>query len=147
MQHDVIDWVYYSVRAALLMAALYIHASMFRLLFIVGLLAIAYFFNRRSARRNNNVVINRQEAANPNVREVNIADFNNAPPGNAVQRQRPREGAGGQVADDNLGDEQRAEGEGENILNAQDERVPDRLPILKFCYLVLTDFLASLVPE
>lgn len=107
-QHDIIDWVYYSTRALILIAALYIHASMYRLLFLFGMLAIAFYFNRRPGRG--------QAAAAEN----NANDVNNNPA--AARDQVPAEDGGG-------------------------DRAPARLPFLKLCYLVVTDFLASLVPE
>lgn len=107
-QHDIIDWVYYSTRALLLIAALYIHASMFRLLFLFGLLAVGFFFNRRLARA--------QAAVNNN-------NANNQANPDAAQDQMP-----GDRGDDR-------------------EAARGRLPFLKLCYLVITDFLSSLVPE
>lgn len=124
IQHDVIDWIYYSIRAIVLMGALYIHASMFRLLFLAGLLAIAYFFHRTSAGR---------PAVN-NVREQVDA------------RQQPRaqeDGARQQQQDANQNDNPEADLAGEN----QQERANNRVSFFKLCYLVVTDFLASLVPE
>lgn len=141
IQHDVIDWVYYSIRAAILVAALYIHASMFRILFIVGLLAIAYFFNRRSARRINNHPNNRQEAA---ARAAPAPARGLAVPmDNELRRRNPQ---GQLLVEDNRNNNGSETNEGVNRANPE-ERAPGRLPILKLCYLVLTDFLASLVPE
>lgn len=163
IQHDVIDWVYYSIRALVLMAALYIHASILRLLFIFGVLAIAYFFNRRSARRNNR----RGDRERPQHAAANVwhRQANNAPgaaaapdgPGNAgvginrgeVDRNRlndltinnNNDVAGGERGDANGA---RAQDGGEETVAAVQ---PVRLSFLKFCYLVITDFLASLVPE
>lgn len=131
LQHDVIDWVYYSIRAIVLMAALYIHASMFRLLFLVGLLAVAYFFNRRSARRP--VVTAARAMANPR-QQVPIQDGNQP-------RQNANRGdmVAGAVDGDLTGEIQQG--------RAQNAAAPNRVPFLKLCYLVVTDFLASLVPE
>lgn len=136
VQHDVIDWVYYSIRAFVLMAALYIHASMFRLFFIVGILATAYFFHRGSFRRRarqqpqqealqqqQQVLNNQQEQANQQENGRRLQNLEEQP-------------FNGEVNNDN---EQRD--------TPQEHRARERLPILKLCYLVLTDFLASLVPE
>lgn len=140
MQHDVIDWFYYSMRAAILMAALYIHASMFRLLFIVGLLAIAFFFNRRSARR-----------AQANHRQ----NHQQPPQDHAVGQHQQAAQGGGELRRRNPNRDYEAHENGDQLLEqhvegtpqAQDEVAPGRVPFLKLCYLVITDFLASLVPE
>lgn len=138
MQRDVIDWVYYSIRAAGLMFALYIHASMFRLLFIVGLLAIAYFFNRRRV-----LPANRHEAAQPQPppQQLNPGGEQQANQENGELRRRNVNPGEQPNAGDNVNNDT-----GE-VLRARDEVNPARVPLLKLCYLVVTDFLASLVPE
>lgn len=135
MQHDVIDWVYYSIRAAVLMAALYIHASMFRLLFIVGLLAIAYFFNRRR-------VPARQEPQ-PRPQEPQVVAPQGVAQDDGDLRRRDNNRGGEQQ---NVGDNNNNE-IGGNIQDRVQTVVPGRVPFLKLCCLVITDFLASLVPE
>lgn len=167
MQHDVIDWVYYSIRALVLMAALYIHASILRLLFIFGVLAIAYFFNRRSARRNDRARRADQRQQQQNAWHEQPQQPNDALR-NAVARvpgEAPVAGArlnAANVADGNRSNNNQAinnnnnnerqefdeggylmPGEGAAHVGQQQAR----LPFLKFCYLVITDFLASLVPE
>jgi hypothetical protein len=151
LQHDVIDWVYYSIRAMVLMAALYIHASLFRLLFIFGLLAIAFFLNRRSARRQNQPEV-RQNAAQPPQpmpAENRGAPANDAPLEEAGELRRRRVNGNEPVADgdrnqivDNAGDPAHFEE------NAGGEDIAQRrVSFFKLCYLVVADFLASLVPE
>lgn len=130
-QNDLIDWVYCTVKAVVLMAAIFLHASIFRILFIFVLLAIAYFFNRRLARR-------------PTRRETQ--DARPQPPDN---NQRGGLGGfdpaqdrvqGGNSEDSNTGLENQAHGNHNNITQG-------RIPFLKFCYLVVTDFITSLLPE
>lgn len=139
MQHDVIDWVYYSIRAAVLMVALYLNASMFRLLFIVGLLAIAYFFNRRRV-----LPTNRHDVAQPQQAQqfppVGDQQLNQE---NGELRRR-NVGPGDQPIPGDNGNNDADETARDR---AQEELGPARLPFLKLCYLVVTDFLASLVPE
>ena len=148
-RHDIIEWVYYSVRAIVLVAALYIHASLFRLLFILGIIAIAYFFNRRARR---GAVQNREEAA-PAAQE---RDGRQAA---ELAAQQADQDAAGQLRRRNLN------GREQNVDNGEDNQNPPqqqaaaagdedrahvaqrRVPFLKLCYLVVTDFLASLVPE
>uniref|UniRef100_A0A6G1SQS2 Homocysteine-responsive endoplasmic reticulum-resident ubiquitin-like domain member 2 protein n=1 Tax=Aceria tosichella TaxID=561515 RepID=A0A6G1SQS2_9ACAR len=153
LQHDVIDWVYYSIRAMVLMAALYIHASLFRLLFIFGLLAIAFFFNRRSARRRN------QPAARPNAAQPpqpapadarGGADDNRVPleQGDAELRRRRVNGADPADGDNNNQNDDNAADRAQPVGNADGEDVVQRrVSFFKLCYLVVADFLASLVPE
>lgn len=152
VQHDVIDWVYYSIRAFVLMAALYIHASMFRLFFIVGILATAYFFHRGSFRRRarQQQQQNQQQPlaqqAQEAVQQQNGELGNNQQENGELRRrnqnvgEQPFNGGGGE-GEINNGVEQR------ETPQQEDRVAPGRLPILKLCYLVLTDFLASLVPE
>lgn len=137
IQHDVIDWVYYSIRAAGLMAALYIHASMFRLLFIVGLLAIAYFFNRRRV-----LPAARHDLGQPQ-RAQEFHPFVNRRADDAELRRRNVD----QGEQPNVGDSVNNNEEAPARDRAQEEVGPGRLPFLKLCYLVVTEFLASLVPE
>lgn len=134
LQHDVIDWAYYSIRAAVLLVALYLHATWFRLLFIFTLLAMAYFFNRRRfpARQGqqqqvgqDNPVFQPPDQGQPDVIRRNLD-------GDGQQR------AGANIVDDT--DEMLQD-------RVQEETVPVRVPFLKLCYLVVTEFLASLVPE
>lgn len=134
LQHDVIDWAYYSIRAAVLLVALYLHATWFRLLFIFTLLAMAYFFNRRRfpARQGqqqqvgqDNPVFQPPDQGQPDVRRRNL---------DGEEQQR----AGANTVDD--ADEMVQD-------RVQEENVPVRVPFLKLCYLVVTEFLASLVPE
>jgi len=134
IQHDVIDWIYYSVRAVVLMAALYIHASVLRLLFIIGLLCIAYVLNRRSTRRAANT---RQEPIRP-PQDLNAAEAPRPDP-NQVNVDRVNQA---------LDNEENRAINGDALPNQEQEgTVPGRVPFLKLCYLVVTDFLASLVPE
>lgn len=134
LQHDVIDWIYYSVRAVILMAALYLHATWFRLLFIVSLLAMAYFFNRRRFPQ-------RQEQPQQ-AQPGNHAPVFQQPDQNEARRRNANVGgqqqAGVQIAEET---DEPIQG------RIQEEAVPGRVPFLKLCYLVVTDFLASLVPE
>lgn len=153
MQHDVIDWVYYFLRAMVLFLALYIHASVLRLMFIALLLAIAYFFNRRSARRaaRNNLPERDQV---PRDNQDGLAEMN----GNVIND-------GEHQGEELNGGLRRRRAADENVNIGEDEvdNVPDdtrrgptqqpqdaaqrRVSMLKLCYLVVTDFLASLVPE
>ena len=157
-QHDVIDWVYYSIRAMVLMTALYINASIFRLSFLAGLLALAYYLSRRSARRTaqqlnqQNGPRPRGEAANnvePQMQPVlqhpegPIPDLQDQPVAQGgLIRRRPRDG--GTV-------DERTPSDNDNVgedLAQNERRVQQRgVSFLKLCYLVITDFLASLVPE
>lgn len=133
-QNDMIDWVYFSVKAIVLMAAIFLHASIFRILFILALLAIAYFFNRRLGRR-----------GTPARRDP--------PPANVQPPQRPQRNdqgtvdQGGNGARDSGAERNNSRNENTPENDSQNEVVQGRIPFLKFCYLVVTDFLASLLPE
>lgn len=151
LQHDVIDWVYYSIRAMVLIAALYIHASLFRLLFIFGLLAIAFFFSRRSNRRQNQPaaglnVAQVQQAINAENRGMADNDVHLEQGGNLRRRRVEGENApNGDSGGPNVG-EGGADGGAAGIEEGgQVGQV--RVSFLKLCYLTVTDFLASLVPE
>lgn len=132
LQHDVIDWIYYSTRAIILMGALYLHATWFRLLFIITLLAMAYAFNRRRFPP-------RQEQPQQ-VQPRNHAPAFQPPDQTEVRRR-------------NTNGEELPQTQGANEADElvqgriQEEAAPGRIPFLKLCYLVVTDFLASLVPE
>lgn len=142
VEHDVIDWVYYSIRAVGLMVALYIHASMFRLLFILGILAIAFFFNRRRvapAARHDLGQPQRAQVLHPFVNQR--AHQENAELRGRVADRGEQPNVANRVAIVNNDEEAAARG------RAQEEVGPGRVPFLKLCYLVVTDFLASLVPE
>lgn len=167
IQHDVIDWVYYLIKAMILMAALYIHASIFRLLFLVVLLAIAYFFNRRTARRGaqnqqqdplagNNVpqerpAVVQQEGAGMERGPGRAAAENDDPLGGRQDRERelrrrlaaPNADAVEEPVNDATRDENQREGDTRQLQNVAQRPIS----FLKLCYLVVTDFLASLVPE
>lgn len=133
IQHDVIDWIYYSIRAIVLMAALYIHASMFRLLFLAGLLAIAYFLNMTSTRRPPAPVV--REHAEPRQQPQAQEDANIA-----RQQQQPQDANHNGIPEVDLTGENQQE-------RANNPVAPGRVSFFKLCYLVVTDFLASLVPE
>lgn len=137
IQHDVIDWVYYSVRAIVLVTALYIHATMFRLLLIVGALAIAYLFNRRRPQR-------QEQQPQPAQMDNQAQMFRLAEQDQAELRRR-------NVSLDELHQPDEVNGrngtDGATQGRVQEEPVQGRIPFLKLCYLVVTEFLASLVPE
>lgn len=149
IEHDVIDWIYYSIRALVLMAALYAHASMFRLLSIVGLLGIAYFSNRRSASR----AQAQQQQQNQNQQQV-TPRLDAAPVARGDDAQNPiiQRDAGDEVQplliDGNNNDGNQPIGVTRGANQAvEDEMAQQRVPILKLCYQIVTEFLASLVPE
>jgi len=170
LQHDVIDWVYYSIRAIIFMTALYIHASLFRLTFLAAILAFCYYINRRSVRR---AALQQHRARGQMIAGQN---GNRGQPAQDV----PDEGLGRVVREPAQGEEGRIPQAGEPELRlrlnaghseggreaendmARGNGVIDtarvdeqnvgqdnqgRVPFLKLCYLVVTDFLASLVPE
>ena len=141
VQHDVIDWVYYSIRAVILMAALYIHASMFRLLFLVGLLAIAYFFNRRRVTAGN------QEPQPPAPHQEPPQDLGAPPEAGGLRRRNIAnvDDDGQQRIEENSGNSESGNHLDQTV--TREEIANRRVPFLKLCYLVVTDFLASLVPE
>lgn len=162
MQHDVIDWVYYSIRAMILITALYIHASLTRLSFLAGALAIYYYFNRRSARRAAQQL--QQQPAVPRVqfdgpqgeiharnamhreRNANGHQMVDIDAGVVLRRRRNVGGIGeGQGQDNEINGEERVDAQGDG--QTPDLRGQRRVSFLKLCYLVITDFLASLVPE
>lgn len=170
IQHDVIDWAYYSVRAIFLMAALYVHASLTRLAFLAGFLALIYFLRGRSAgaraaqqrrRRDqiggaapNNVGPDRNALANRDRNEEGPGQGNlnqqASQHGSELRRRIP---AG---AEDQSEERAQPEGDVTNVNNTATDRDGDRpvedvaerrLPFLKLCYLVITEFLASLIPN
>lgn len=150
--HDVIDWIYYSIRAIFIMTALYMHASIFRLLSILGLLVMAYFVSRRVTRRTN---ANRREVQVRDVRDPNQNQQN-------LAQQQPAQQAADRDANEpdnrardggirHRGQELRPNAN-DNNTNSNDNRqgqdeAAARVPFLKLCYLVVTDFIASLVPN
>lgn len=188
---DVLDWAYYLFRAALLLVAISIHASAFRLMFTLGLLAVAYFFNRRAARR----AVQRQSAQRhllaaaqrflnrgqqppappsphqgqqqpqqpqqqqpqPNGDNVpNNNDSNQAQTG--ADRQEPNRDSNnnaGSVSDRNSNTNSLDNNNNinnNNNLNPLNEGNAEqnaqlRLPFIKLCYRIVTDFLVSLIPE
>lgn len=119
-QNDVIDWVYCSIKAVVLMAAIFLHASIFRILTILGLISIAVFFNRRSTRR---TVPNRREGPEAPQGPIDLGI------------REPAANDPDPTPDDR--------GANEN----HSEASQGRMSLIKFCYLVVTDFLASLLPE
>ena len=157
-QHDVIDWVYYSIRAMVLMTALYINASIFRLSFLAVLLALAYYLSRRSARRTAQQ-LNQQNGPRPRGQEANNVDPQVQParqhPEGPVPDLQDQPSAQGSSIRRRLRDggtvDERTSSDNDNVGEdlAQNERGVQRRGVffLKLCYLVITDFLASLVPE
>lgn len=139
MQNDVIDWVYYSIRAALLVAVLYIHASLFRLIFISLILWVGFFFNRRRARAAPAAPV--APAAQPQP------DPQVAPDGPDGLRRRNVNNQDDENNEQAQGEPRAAETDEEAAAAAAAAGQAQRLPFLKLCYLVVTDFLASLVPE
>lgn len=161
LQNDVIDWVYYSIRAVVLVAALYIHASFFRLLFLFCLIGVVYLINRRSAHRaaaaaelDRQIGPDAQRAPNDDMGVPGPAVVDRLAAAADQGLARRRHALGEDENDGEMDNQQQAAGIAQNRGNtdinhqsAADDLVPRPVRFLKLCYLVITNFLASLVPE
>lgn len=130
-QVDVIDWVYCTLKAMVLMLAIFLHASMYRIVSILGIMGFGYLFNRFITRRAQNnrarsetIRARNLEPGGPNGHD-NDNNNNNNPETNDQMNERA-----------NLID-------AATVANNNNNR---QISFFKFCYLVVTDFLASLVP-
>lgn len=141
-QRHLLDWLYYTFRALVLMTALYVHSS-YKFIFVVCFMAFCYFYKKRMANRqahrqneqrvmgnnNRNQVLNDQAIHNYIIdREEN---------NNLRNRRAP-------VLNDGNGAEPVTQGNVPgNIHPAQEAR----LPLLKIIYMVVSSFIISLIPD
>lgn len=158
---DVADWVFCSFKAVAIVMMIFLHASVFRIISTLGFLGIGYVFNRIRARRahlnpqnqQHNQAHDQQPLLDQNRRDLPANGHENGAQ-QADQVASPQSdnidnNVNNDVNNNNNNDDdqqQQANGGQSTRQQQQNEIIQDRIPFLKFCYLVVTDFLASLIP-
>lgn len=177
VHHDIIDWVYYSIRALVLLVALYVNSSMFKLLLILSMITIVVLY-RRSVRRNEQrrqeqeiarrharqqQLENEQRANNTDVQSqtttqmegsrvsANNGDGNQ--PTQELRQRRPVDGeSGGEVVGSEVVNQGQSNADGVDSGNADSqqqlqEQQAGPVTFFKMLYMIVTSFITSLVPE